>query len=288
MRAISHGIPCHSRIGSISDELKVLIPKIINKILDNAEKTVVKGDPLKSRRMLDTESYLLYFDDKLNIDKYNILNAFYTKTKDIEGILDDILYNDSEYAVSSFRKRYNIRQKFKEGNFEGYPSYKKIYEEAITKINKLKSLYPFLENLSDLDPGSYFSDGKIILFSDCVCKDYFSDFTYTSKLIGVKFYDSDKKFYEKMLTHDVYMNKIYPTGVNCNIQEMPQIPTTFEKINVVSVDCNKVITKIDNDTLEPIIRDENYPTNFYQFLDRIFLNPDLEKQIMCGEYNIFN
>ena len=151
--------------------------------MDNAEKTVVKGYPLESRCMLDAESYLLYFNDKLNIEKYNILNAFYRKTKDIEVILDNILYDDSEYALLSFSERRNIRQKFKEGNFEGYPSYKKIYEEAITKINKLKSLYPFLENLSDLDPGSYFYDGKIKLFSDCVCIDYYSG--STSQLIGM-------------------------------------------------------------------------------------------------------
>ena len=93
-----------------------------------------------------------------------------------------------------------------------------------------------------------------------------------------------------MLTHDVYMNKIFPTGVNRNIKEMAQISkkSTFEKINVVSVGYDKVITKIDNDTLEPTIRDDNYPKNFNQFVDRIFENPDLEKQIMCGEYNIFN
>ena len=60
---------------------------------------------------------------------------------------------------------------------------------------------------------------------------------------------------------------------------------SFDKLNIISIHNPRIIIKIDNNTLEPV---SDYPTNIDEYIERIDENPDLEKEIMSGKYNIFN
>ena len=270
--------------GSISDELSVLLPKLVNKMLDVAEKGIVRGEiAIKIKFFL--QPYILYFNDKLNIDKYNMLIVFYHMIKDPLNVVYNEIPGLKRLKLSQLHE---IREALKDGRGDEYPLYKKMYEEEKAKLDKLILFYPFLQYLyQSVDHNDYSTfDEKRFLFSDCISINYIN--LFEKKRIVVKYHNISDLDSNNLLFHPVYSpSDIQATGVNRDFPKIKQFSKfdSFEKINIVSILDDLIIIKIDNETLEPITGSQN---SWFDLINAVDENSDLQKEIMSGEYNIFN